>query len=86
MEEGESNDYSPFRNDEDEEDEENMEELEAMLYSQIYYDQSERGALLSMTHSETPLMSRKLCVRALVMWTAAMSSVDPAVAYKFLFF
>ena len=41
MEEGESNDYSPLRNDGEEEDEENMEELEAMLYSQIYYDQSD---------------------------------------------
>lgn len=41
MEEEESNLYSSLRNDDDEEDEENLEELEAMLYSQIYYDQSE---------------------------------------------
>ena len=44
MEEGERETYSHTRNEEEDvegEDEENMEELEAMLYSQIYYDQSE---------------------------------------------
>ena len=41
MEEGESEMYPSLINDEEEEDEENMVELEAMLYSQMYYDQSE---------------------------------------------
>ena len=64
MEEGESNDYSPFRNDENEEDEENMEELEAMLYSQIYYDQSEveeRDFTINDTFGDAPDVEKALC-------------------------
>ena len=64
MEEGESNDYSPLRNDEEEEDEENLEELEAMLYSQIYYDHSEvkeRDFTINDTFGDAPDVEKALC-------------------------
>ena len=67
MEEGERETYSYTRNEEEDvegEDEENMEELEAMLYSQIYYDQSEveeRDFTVNDTFGDAPDVEKALC-------------------------